>query len=45
MPPSCCRLPADVVHKLKPGQKLLDVVEEFVDDDAADVIARLNEDT
>ena len=39
------RLPAEILHALKPDQQLLDVVEELADDDAADVVARLNEDT
>ena len=39
------RLPAEILHALKPDQQLLDVMEELADDDAADVVARLNEDT
>src|SRR5205085_1014917 len=35
----------DALKHLQPGQQLLDVVEEFADDDAADVVARLNTDT
>lgn len=38
-------LPEETLLALKPGQDLLDVVEEFADDDAADVVAKLSEDT
>jgi magnesium transporter len=39
------RLPQELLEQLRPGEQLLQVVEEFADDDAADVVARLNEDT
>jgi magnesium transporter len=38
-------LPEETLLALRPGQDLLDVVEEFADDDAADVVAKLSEDT
>lgn len=39
------QLPEDMLRALKPGPQLLEVVEEFADDDAADVIAELSPDT
>jgi len=38
-------LPEETLLELRPGQQLLDVVEEFADDDAADVLARMSKDT
>jgi magnesium transporter len=39
------RLPEGILRSLRPGTQLLGMVEEFADDDAADVVARMSEDT